>query len=97
MYSSGLVPRRMAWLGLIGGPLLLIGNVGVLFDWWDQSGAVTLLVVPEFVWEAFLGIYCAIWGVPAGFSDPRPERPLTTRRSRAPSRGIVAGARRRRP
>ena len=23
MYKSGLVPRRMAWLGLIGGPLLL--------------------------------------------------------------------------
>lgn len=62
MYRSGLVPRRMAWLGLIGGPLLLIGNVGVLFDWWDQSGAVNILVVPEFVWEAFLGIYCAIWG-----------------------------------
>ena len=62
MYRSGLVPRRMAWLGLIGGPLLLFGNFGVLFDWWDQTGAVSLLVVPEFIWEAFLGIYCAIWG-----------------------------------
>ncbi len=62
MYRSGLVPRRTAWLGLIGGPLLLIGNIGALFDWWDQSGAVNILVVPEFVWEAFLGIYCAIWG-----------------------------------
>ena len=62
MYKSGLVPRRMAWLGMIGGPLLLIGNVGVLFDLWDQTGPVSLLVVPEFIWEAFLGIYCAIWG-----------------------------------
>ena len=62
MYRSGLVPRRMAWLGLIGGPLLLIGTFGVLFDWWDQSGAVNVLVIPEFIWEAFLGIYCAIWG-----------------------------------
>ncbi len=62
MYKSGLVPRRMAWLGLIGGPLLLFGNVGVLFDWWDQTGLVNVLVVPEFIWEAFLGIYCAIWG-----------------------------------
>jgi hypothetical protein len=62
MYRSGLVPRRMAWFGLIGGPLLLLGNFGVLFDWWDQSGPVTLLVIPEFIWEAFLGIYCAIWG-----------------------------------
>jgi hypothetical protein len=62
MYKSGLVPPRMAWLGLIGGPLLLIGNVGVLFDLWDQTGLVNVLVVPEFIWEAFLGIYCAIWG-----------------------------------
>ena len=62
MYKSGLVPRRMAWLGMIGGPLLLFGNFGVLFDWWDQTGLVSLLVIPEFIWEAFLGIYCAIWG-----------------------------------
>ena len=62
MYRSGLVPRRMAWLGLIGGPLLLFGSFGVLFDWWEQTGVVSLLVVPEFIWEAFLGIYCAIWG-----------------------------------
>ena len=62
MYSSGLVPRRMAWLGLIGGPLLLIGNIGVLFDVWDQTGAVSVLVVPEFLWELFLGVYCAVWG-----------------------------------
>jgi hypothetical protein len=62
MYRSGLVPRRTAWLGLIGGPLLLVGNIGVLFDWWDQTGLVNILVIPEFIWEAFLGIYCAIWG-----------------------------------
>jgi hypothetical protein len=30
MYRSGLVPRRMAWFGLIGGPLLLFGNFGLL-------------------------------------------------------------------
>ncbi|HET6656855.1 MAG TPA: DUF4386 domain-containing protein [Gaiellaceae bacterium] len=62
MYKSELVPPRMAWLGLIGGPLLLIGNVGVLFDLWDQTGLVSILVVPEFVWELFLGIYAAVWG-----------------------------------
>ena len=62
MYSSGLVPRRMAWLGLVGGPLLLIGNVGVLFDAWDQTGAVNVLVVPEFLWELSLGIYATVWG-----------------------------------
>jgi len=62
MYKSGLVPRRMTWLGLVGGPLLLIGNVGVLFDVWDQTGAVSILVVPEFLWELLLGIYAAVWG-----------------------------------
>jgi hypothetical protein len=62
MYKSGLVPRRMALFGLIGGPLLLFGNFGVLFDWWEQTGPVSLLVIPEIIWEAFLGIYCAIWG-----------------------------------
>jgi len=34
----------------------------VLFDWWEQTGPVSLLVVPEVIWEAFLGIYCAVWG-----------------------------------
>jgi len=63
MYKSELVPRRMAWFGLIGGPLLLFGSFGVLFDWWDAGSTVpSLLVIPEIVWEAFLGIYCAIWG-----------------------------------
>jgi hypothetical protein len=47
---------------MIGGPLLLIGNVGVLFDWWDQTGSVSLLVIPEFIWELSLGIYRAIRG-----------------------------------
>jgi hypothetical protein len=62
MYKSQLVPRPWPWLGLIGGPLLLLGNIGVLFDWWDQTGAVSILVIPEFIWEAFVGIYCAVWG-----------------------------------
>jgi hypothetical protein len=62
MYSSGLVPRRMTYLGLIGGPLLLLGNLGVLFDWWEMTGPAGLLVAPEFFWELSLGIYAAVWG-----------------------------------
>ena len=61
MYRSGLVPPRMAWLGMIGGPLLLLGNLGVLFDLWEPT-SVAFLVVPEFIWELFLGIYAAVWG-----------------------------------
>ena len=63
MYRSGLVPRRMTWLGMIGAPLLFLANVGVLFDWWDAGSTVpALAVIPEFIWELFLGVYCTIWG-----------------------------------
>jgi hypothetical protein len=63
MYKSGLVPRRMAWLGLIGGPLLLISSIGTLVDWWGIGGTVPgILVIPEFLWELSLGIYAAVWG-----------------------------------
>ena len=61
MYRSGLVPRRMAWFGLIGGPILFFANLGVLFDWWEMS-TVMILVLPEAIWELFLGVYCTIWG-----------------------------------
>ena len=80
MYSSGLVPRRMTWLGLIGGPLLLIGNIGVLFDWWEPTSAAGLLVAPEFLWELLLGIYAAVWGFRKAapiLSTPRTMAPQT--------------------
>jgi hypothetical protein len=48
MYRSGLLPRRMAWLGMIGGRLLLFGNFGVLFDWWEKTGPMSLLTVLRF-------------------------------------------------
>ncbi|HEX5800690.1 MAG TPA: DUF4386 domain-containing protein [Gaiellaceae bacterium] len=76
MYKSGLVPRRVAWLGLIGGPLLLIGNTGVLFDWWEPT-TVAFLVAPEFAWELFLGIYAAVWGF-------RKDAPILSGRSTIP-------------
>ena len=62
MYKSGLVPRPLALLGLIAGPVLLVESIGVLFDVWELSGPVALLVAPEFAWELLLGIYAAIWG-----------------------------------
>jgi hypothetical protein len=60
MYKSGLVPRRMAMLGLfIGGPLAFLGGILVLFGAFDQPSApLLLLTLPEIVWEAFIAIYC---------------------------------------
>ncbi len=62
MYSSQLIPRPLAVLGLIAGPVLLIGNLGVLFGLWQVTGLIGLFVLPEFAWELLLGIYAAIWG-----------------------------------
>lgn len=60
MYRSGLVPRRMAMLGLVGGPMLVVAFVLVLFGVFENgSGPSTLLVLPEIAWEASLCIYCA--------------------------------------
>ena len=63
MYRSGLVPRRMAMLGLIGGPLLLLSFVGVLFGAFEQvSLPAAIATIPEFLWELSLGIYLIVKG-----------------------------------
>ena len=60
MYRSGLVPRGMAMLGLVGGPLLFLSFVLQLFDVYENgSGPAFLLALPEIAWEASLGIYAA--------------------------------------
>ena len=74
MYRSGLVPRRMALIGLIGGPLSLVGATAVLFGAWEQtSGTQFLFTVPEAVWEFSLGIYLIV----KGFKTPSPVREET--------------------
>jgi Domain of unknown function (DUF4386) len=63
MYRSQLVPRGMALLGLIGGPLAFIGGVFVLFGAFGQpSGPLIALTAIEFVWEASLAIYLTVKG-----------------------------------
>ena len=60
MYRSGLVPPRMALLGLIGGPLLILSFVLILFGVFENgSGPSGLMTLPEAAWELSLGIYCA--------------------------------------
>jgi uncharacterized protein DUF4386 len=66
MYKSQLVPRRWCWLGLIGGPLLVITGTAVMFSGNDPSDALgtvkDLSALPEGLWELFLGVYCTVWG-----------------------------------
>src|SRR3954453_9215253 len=61
MYRSELVPRRAAWLGLIGGPLIILSGTAVLFAGDHPSDTLRslqgLATIPEFLWELFLGVY----------------------------------------
>ncbi len=60
MYRSGLLPRRMAMLGLIGGPMLIASFVMILFGVYENGSVPAfLMALPEIVWEASLGIYAA--------------------------------------
>ena len=63
LFRSGLVPRGMAALGLIGGPLAFLGGVFVLFGVLDNpSGGLFALTAIEIVWEASLAIYLTARG-----------------------------------
>ena len=63
MYKSGLVPRGMALLGLIGGPLAFAGGVLVLFGAIDNPSAPLLLItIPEALWEGSLALYLTFKG-----------------------------------
>ena len=98
MYRSGLVPRRMTWLGLIGGPLIILSGTLVLFDVIEPgSSAQAIATIPEFFWELSLGIYLIVKGfrtsspllaepvvsvVDEGVISPGGARRLSSRRHR---------------
>jgi hypothetical protein len=66
MYRTQLVPRPWPWLGLIGGPLLVITGTAILFGGNHPSDTLhslqAIVTIPEFLWELFLGVYGTIWG-----------------------------------
>jgi hypothetical protein len=63
MYRTGMLPRRLAMLGLVAGPALLAGSTAVLFGVLETGDALyAMAVVPEFVWELALGVYLTVTG-----------------------------------
>jgi hypothetical protein len=71
MYRSGLVPRWIPRLGLIGAPLLLTSCLATMFGVWDQlSGPAMLLVLPIATWELSFGITMAVKGFREPADDP---------------------------
>jgi Domain of unknown function (DUF4386) len=65
MYTSRLVPRGMAVLGLIGGPLIIVTGTAVLLGVLEEGGVWQVAVIPEFLWELSLGI----WPIVGGFNQ----------------------------
>jgi hypothetical protein len=74
MYRSGLVPRGMAVLGLIGGPLIIVTGVAVLLGVLEEGGVWQVAVIPEFLWELLLGIWPIVRGFnPSAIARLQPE------------------------
>ncbi|HEY6743206.1 MAG TPA: DUF4386 domain-containing protein [Lapillicoccus sp.] len=70
LYRSGLVPRRMAIIGLVGGPLILLSDVATILGVWGQvSTAGFLFGLPVAVFEFSVGVYLTVRGFrPAGLA-----------------------------
>jgi hypothetical protein len=78
MYRSGLVPRAIARLGLVGGPLVFASSVAVLFGAYEQMSPVAgLAAFPVFAWEMWL----AGWMIVKGF-QPSPGQVTRSTRAR---------------
>jgi hypothetical protein len=75
MYRSALVPRGMAVLGLIGGPVLVAAAVAILFGV-IEAGSVwqVIATLPEALWELSLGIWLIVRGFnPSAIARLQPE------------------------
>ncbi len=63
LYRSGLVPRIIPMMGLVGAPLLLTANLLTLFGHNTQSSAWTMLAtLPIAAWELSVGFYMTFKG-----------------------------------
>jgi hypothetical protein len=85
MYRSGLVPRVIPTLGLVGAPLLLSSTLGITFGVNEVGTAWTgVATVPIFFWELLLGLWMTFKGFQpsspliAAAADPTLALPSTT-------------------
>ena len=81
MYRSRLVPRPIAVLGLVGGPLVFASSTAVLFGAYDQLSVFGgLAAVPVAGWEMALAAYLIVRGLRPAVVPPvaEPRRALAT-------------------
>jgi Domain of unknown function (DUF4386) len=63
MYRSGLVPRVIPVIGLIGVPLQLTAVILTMFGVIERTSTATgILVIPDVIWELSLGVYLVVKG-----------------------------------
>jgi len=63
MYATGLMPPRLAMLGLIGGPLIFAAKTLVVLGVFGATSTVVgLVTIPVAVFEASFAIYLIGWG-----------------------------------
>jgi len=91
LYRSGLVPRIIPGLGLVGAPLLLASDTAILWgSYGPDSGLAILGALPIALWELAL----AVWLIARGFL-PTPLlaapdlEPAAAVRGRAPGSSTV--------
>src|ERR1700724_1633116 len=75
LYRARLVPRVLPLLGLIGAPLLLAADLGVMFDLIGRTSTPALVTaLPIALWEFSLGVWLVVKGFkpsPILFTDAR--------------------------
>jgi len=87
MYRSGLLPRRVAALGLVGGSLAVVAATGALFGVYErQSAPQMLLTFPEMVWEITFAVYL----IAKGFASPRLGRSVEATAMHPRGAGLAA-------
>ena len=63
LYQSRLVPRGLSLIGIVGGPVLLIGYFAILFGLIGQHAPLAgLFAIPVALFEFSLGIYLVVKG-----------------------------------
>lgn len=68
MYRSQLVPRWIARIGLVGGPLIFASSTAILLGAYEQLDPIAgALAFPVFAWEMSLAAYL----IAKGFRRPR--------------------------
>jgi hypothetical protein len=95
MYRSGLVPRILPVMGLIGAPLLLASTIATMFGFIEQYSALGgITTIPIFAWELGLGLWLTFKGfkasAPLMIAAADRTRTLDGAATALPSRTVVA-------